>query len=45
MPRRSRRSHVVEFVLSAIALLAIYLFLTNGGPELVGTWMAGQFRP
>jgi len=37
---RSRRSHIVEAVLVAAAVLAIYLWMTNGGPEALGRWFA-----
>ena len=40
--RRSTRSYVVEFGLVVIAIVAIYLFLMNGGPHAFGEWWAGM---
>lgn len=37
---RSSRSHLIELLLVAIAVAAIYLFLTNGGPSVFGRWFA-----
>ena len=33
---RSGRSYAVEFVVAAIAIVAIWLFLANGGPATLG---------
>ncbi len=37
---RSTRSYVLEFGLTAIAILAVYWFLTNGGPVWFGEWFS-----
>jgi hypothetical protein len=34
--RRSRRSYVVEYMLAAGAVVAIWIFVTSGGPAAVG---------
>jgi hypothetical protein len=34
--RRSRRSYTIELALTLVAIAAIYLFLTNGGPSWFG---------
>lgn len=39
---RSTRSHVLELTLVAMALVAFYLWLTNGGPTALGQWFAGR---
>jgi hypothetical protein len=38
--RRSRRSYAVELVLTAVVVVAIYVWLTNGGPSAFGRWVA-----
>jgi len=38
--RRSRRSFAVQFALVFATVIAIYLWLTNGGPEAFGVWFA-----
>jgi hypothetical protein len=40
MRRRSRRSYALELALTAAAVAALYLFLTNGGPSWFGRWLA-----
>jgi hypothetical protein len=40
MRRRSTRSYVVELVVVVVAIAAIYLFITNGGPSWFGQWLA-----
>jgi hypothetical protein len=35
---RSRRSHLVEIAVIAVAVALIYLFVANGGPSAVGNW-------
>jgi hypothetical protein len=40
--RRSRRSYVVELLLTVALVAGIYLWLTNGGPAWFGTYIAGQ---
>jgi len=37
---RFRKSYVLEFALTGAVLLALYLFMTNGGPAWFGQWMA-----
>jgi hypothetical protein len=38
--RRSPRSYAIELALTLLAIAAIYLFLTNGGPSLFGRAVA-----
>ena len=38
--RRSRRSYAIELALTLVAIAAIYLFLTNGGPTWFGRVLA-----
>lgn len=38
--RRSKRSYVAEIALTSAVVLALYLFLTNGGPTWFGHWFA-----
>jgi hypothetical protein len=33
---------VVEIALTAVFVAAIYIWLTNGGPQWFGEWFAGQ---
>jgi hypothetical protein len=40
--RRSRRSYVVEILLTVALVAGIYRWLTNGGPEWVGSYLAGE---
>jgi hypothetical protein len=43
---RSKRSHVVELVLAAVAIAAIYGFLVSGGASAAGHFFADLFtRP
>jgi hypothetical protein len=44
MRRRSRRSYVLEIGMTAVAVIALYLFLTNGGPMWFGTWFADVLK-
>ncbi len=37
---RSRRSHLVEAILVAAAVVGIYVWMTNGGPAAFGQWFA-----
>jgi len=37
---RSRRSYALEIGLTAVLVLALYLFMTNGGPTWFGHWFA-----
>ena len=37
---RSRRSYAIEALLSLVAVIALYLFLINGGPSVFGHWVA-----
>jgi hypothetical protein len=36
---RSTRSHLVEIALSLAAVVAIYFWLTYGGPAFLGEWI------
>ena len=41
--RRSTKSYAAEFVVVAIAIGGIYVFLVNGGPTWAGGLMADWF--
>ena len=43
--RRSRKSHALEILLTAALVSGIYLWMTNHGPESVGSYSAGQMVP
>ena len=40
--RRSRRSYVVEILFTVALVAGVYFWLTNGGPEWVGSYLAGE---
>jgi hypothetical protein len=42
---RSTRSHAVELVLAAVAILAIWLFVTGDGVSWAGELLGGVFAP
>jgi len=42
--RRSTRSYAVELVVVLVLVAAIYLFTANGGPSVVGHWIADYMR-
>jgi hypothetical protein len=37
---RSRRSYAIEALLALVIVIALYVFLTNGGPSALGRWYA-----
>jgi hypothetical protein len=37
---RSRRSYLLEALLTLVVVLALYAFMTNGGPSWFGHWFA-----
>jgi hypothetical protein len=39
-PGRSAGSYVIELGLVLLGVVAIYMFLTNGRPAAVATWLA-----
>jgi hypothetical protein len=40
--RRSRRSYGLELLLTVALVAGVYLWMTNGGPEWFGSYLAGQ---
>ena len=40
--RRSRKSYVLEILLTVVLVSGIYIFLTNGGAQWFGRYMAEQ---
>ena len=41
--RQSTRSRVIEVTLSLLAVLVIWLWMSNGGPKAAGEWIATMF--